>query len=432
MCILPKHEDSVTEFKLLWCDSAKKTLCAFLNGRGGTIWFGLNDAGEPIGLAEPDVVSNAVTNTFRGMHPDASAYFETHIEEAEGKPLVLVKVFPGKSTPYKVDVRGEGCRAYVRRGSSTYLASEEELLELTRQGDPTPWEAYPAREQNLTFEATRRVFERHYVEFSSRTEEILMLRARSNGLWTNLAYLLSDQNKFKTRFAIFNGLNKAAPIAAMLDAEGSILDQFERIYQRLRDCIGFSCRIGLRGERIERHEFPLRAVREALVNLCVHRDFRMGTAAYVAMFSDRLEFLTMGALPRGCDPQLLKKGISVCRNQALCDVFYRLDKMEQWGIGIPTIFASYEGEAVQPALDCSDNCVEIVLPRLNVNVTDITARQEMIMSDLMAFGRPATRQELQSKTGVSYVTLLHELKELVERGKVQRIGAGRNTCYKVL
>ena len=223
MCILPKHEDSVTEFKLLWCDSAKKTLCAFLNGRGGTIWFGLNDAGEPIGLAEPDVVSNAVTNTFRGMHPDASAYFETHIEEVEGKPLVLVKVFPGKSTPYKVDVRGEGCRAYVRRGSSTYLASEEELLELTRQGDPTPWEAYPAREQNLTFEATRRVFERHYVEFSSRTEEILMLRARSNGPWTNLAYLLSDQNKFKTRFAIFNGLNKAAPIAAMLDADVIVL-----------------------------------------------------------------------------------------------------------------------------------------------------------------------------------------------------------------
>lgn len=432
MCILPKHEDSVTEFKLLWCDSAKKTLCAFLNGRGGTIWFGLNDAGEPIGLAEPDVVSNAVTNTLRGMHPDASAYFETHIEEVDGKPIVSVEVFPGKSTPYKVDVRGEGCRAYVRRGSSTYQASDDELLELMRQGDPTPWESYPAKEQKLTFEATRRIFESRYVEFSSRTKEILRLRTRPNGPWTNLAFLLSDQNKFKTCFAIFNGLNKAAPITAMLDAEGSILEQFERIYQRLRDCIGFSCRIGPRGERIERHEFPLRAVREALVNLCVHRDFRMGTAAYVAMFTDRLEFLTMGALPRGCAPQLLKKGISVCRNQALCNVFYRLDKMEQWGIGIPTIFASYEGETVQPALDCSDNCVEIVLPRLQVEVADMTVRQEMIMSDLMAFGRPATRQELQSKTGVSYVTLLHELKELVERGKVQRIGAGRNTCYKVL
>lgn len=428
---LAQHEDAYNEFKQAWSDTAKKTICAFLNGRGGTIWFGVNDEGTPVGLKNAEEVSNAVTNTFRSIHPDASDYYEAKFLHVDGKVILAVIVRPGTETPYKVDIKGEGRRAYVRKGSSTYEATPEEVVELISIGNARPWELRRAPKQDLTFQATREIFDNAALEFSPRVDTILKLRLEENGPYTNLALLLSDQCQAWTRLGYFDGTDKASKITTMQDVRGSILRQYELLYTQLSSNIRFSYEIGERGERVERREFPLAAVREALVNLCVHRDFSIPAAATIAVFSDRMEFLTIGGLPRHCNPAQLRRGISICRNQALCDVFMRLKLMEAWGMGIPIIYKAYEKETVEPTFDCSDDMVCITLPRLQID-TEIPMLSDIARKVLTYLNAhdAATRAELQSALGISYVTIQKVLQQLVDDKLITRLGAGRSTRYQ--
>lgn len=68
-------------------------------------------------------------------------------------------------------------------------------------------------------------------------------------------------------------------------------------------------------------------------------------------------------------------GISIPRNKTLADILMRLSAMERYGIGIPTIFASYENFSVKPTLVCAHEYIKLDLPRLQQIPSDLTERE---------------------------------------------------------
>ena len=78
-------------------------------------------------------------------------------------------------------------------------------------------------------------------------------------------------------------------------------------------------------------DYPPEAVREALLNALVHRDYAFSGPTLISIFEDRIEFVTIGGLARGIGLEDIRLGVSVLRNPDLANIFYRLRLIEAYG-----------------------------------------------------------------------------------------------------
>ena len=107
------------------------------------------------------------------------------------------------------------------------------------------------------------------------------------------------------------------------------------------------------------------AVREALLNSLVHRDYSFRASTLVSIYMDRIEFVTLGSLLPGLELDDLMMGVSVCRNPHLANVFYRLQLIEAYGTGMKKIMGAYVGAPAQPQITTTSNAFRIILPNMN-------------------------------------------------------------------
>ena len=117
--------------------------------------------------------------------------------------------------------------------------------------------------------------------------------------------------------------------------------------------------------RIDVRDYPEIAVREALLNLLVHRDYSFSASALISIYADRVEFVSIGGLMPGINREDIMVGISVCRNQDLANVFYRLHLIEAYGTGMGKIMRAYESMEEKPSIETTKNAFKIILPNIN-------------------------------------------------------------------
>jgi ATP-dependent DNA helicase RecG len=88
--------------------------------------------------------------------------------------------------------------------------------------------------------------------------------------------------------------------------------------------------------RAERLDYPEEAVREAVVNALVHRDYLLSsTDIEISIYEDRLEVISPGRLPNGITPERMVVGCRAARNQLLKDVMRDYGYLEHMGMGVP-------------------------------------------------------------------------------------------------
>ena len=102
-----------------------------------------------------------------------------------------------------------------------------------------------------------------------------------------------------------------------------------------------------------------------MLNLLVHLDYSFSASALISIYADRIEFVSVGGLMPGFGLQDVMVNISVCRNQELANVFYRLHLIEAYGAGIEKIMKAYEGLVEKPVIETTKNAVKIILPNIN-------------------------------------------------------------------
>lgn len=428
------RESMTKEFKRSYIDEIKKAVIAFANTNDGEIWIGVDDIGTILGVEQPDAIILQVTNAIRdSVRPDVIMNTLCEIREIEGKNVVVIHVQRGSAAPYYLagkGIRPEG--VYVRQGASSVPATESAILKMIKDAGGDRFETTRSLLQNLTFKQAERFFREEDIRFGAEQKRSLGL-INQDGSYSNLGLLLSDQCTHTIKAAIFEGTSKKI-FKARSEFSGSLLKQLEDTYLYL-DQFNHT-RAELAGlKRVELRNYPPEAIREALLNAVVHRDYTYSGSTLISVFDDRMEFVTLGGLPMGISLNDLELGASVPRNINLADVFYRLHLIEAYGTGVPKIMAFYLNHAIKPCIEVSDNAFKITLPNINVfdreqsNAQVVFSNEEQIILNELKNQGQRTRRQIEIHSGFSQASTIRLLNRLIEKGVVTKVGDGKNTKY---
>ena len=358
---------------------------------------------------------------------------------------VAVEIQRGTDRPYyiaKKGMRPEG--VYVRQGYSSVPATDTAIRRMIKETDGDRFEAMRSLNQELTFEAAKKEFDLRNVEFGPQQMRTLKLVDQDN-LYSNLGLLLSDQCVHTIKVAVFQGTDQTV-FKDRREFSGSLLRQMNEVY----DFIDFRNQTRATIEkllRIDVRDYPEIAVREALLNLLVHRDYSFSASALISIYADRIEFVSIGGLMPGIDLEDIMVGISVCRNQDLANVFYRLHLIEAYGTGMGKIMKAYEGMVEKPVIETTKNAFKIILPNINAKYekgaesvlpaepsahtpvgTPLSAGEEKVLEYARTHGA-VTRNEVMGLLEVSISTAARVLKKLVKSNLLKQNGKGRGTNY---
>ncbi len=477
-----KPEGTTLEYKRQYTEDIRKTVIAFANTDGGEIFIGISDDGSVYGVEDADAVMLQVSHAMIvAIRPDITMQLVCEAVEMSGRHVVLIRVQRGVSRPYYLASKGlrpEG--VYVRIGASTVPASDSTILKLIRETGGDHYESLRSLQQELSFQDANKTFADEGIPFGHEKMRTLGL-VGADGAFTNLGLLLSDQCPHTVKAAVFTGTTKRV-FQDRTEFSGSLFRQMEDAFRYLSQ---FNhTRSELAGlKRVDQRSYPPEALREALLNTFVHREYAFASSALVSVFDDRMEMVTMGGLPKGISYGDLRLGISVLRNPRLADVFFRLNLIEAYGTGIPKIMESYFEAACQPTMEVSENAFRMTLPNLNyqeanrnhiepfqanqthpeyshpdhphadqpttthpyanhpqphveqpVKVYDVIPllSEEGSALEVMRTHGVVTRQFIQESLGLSQATTIRLLNRLVQAGDVVKTGKGKNTRYQTI
>ena len=437
-------ENKTTEFKREYVEDIKNTIVAFANCDGGTLYIGVNDDGTVCGIDNVDGTMLRVTNAIRdAVRPDITMFVECRNDVMDEKPVVCVTVQRGTARPYYL--HGKGIRpegVYVRQGASTVPATDAAILNMIKETSGDSYEVARSLNQNLTFNKAIDFFKKRKVEFGKAQMRTLHL-VGDDDMYTNLAFLLSEQCTHMIKLAVFEGSRKSV-FKDRKELSGSLLEQLEEAFDYIdrynRTRAEFS---GL--DRLDMRDYPPEAIREALLNAIVHRDYSFSSATLISIFEDRIEFVTIGGLVKGITLDDVKLGVSVLRNQYLANIFYRLRLIEAYGTGILKINECYEDYAMKPIIETTGNAFKITLPNINFyteeqkvpNIsksggsTGVIKKKERIQTvlELCRSKGSIVRRDVEIVLGVSQSTAILLLRELTDDGVLIKKGKTKNLRY---
>ena len=437
------RETEIVELKSIVMDDIKKEIIAFANCDGGTVYVGVADDGKVLGVENADECALQISNMVRdAVKPDVTMFIHYETLECDGKAVVAVNIQRGTNRPYylaKKGLRSEG--VYVRQGYSSVPATDTAIRQMIKETDGDSFENMRSINQALTFEATKKEFEKRNVVFGQPQMQTLKI-VSADGIYTNLGLLLSEQCLHTIKAAVFEGINQNV-FKDRREFSGSLMQQLNDVY----DYIDFHNQTHATFRkllRIDTRDYPEVAVREALLNTLVHRDYSFRASTLISIYDDRIEFVSIGGLLPGLELEDLMMGVSVCRNPHLANVFYRLQLIEAYGTGMKKIMGAYANALVQPKIKTTNNAFKIILP--NVNFTPkaaevhkdfekaadlaLDSNEEKVLQFLREH-RMITRKETQTLLEVSQSTAGRILKAMVDSGLIKQIGGSRTTRYEL-
>lgn len=432
------QESERIEFKSIVVPDLKKEVIAFANCDGGKIYIDIEDNGNVIGVEAPDNVALQVSNMVRdAIKPDLTMFIHYETKEIEQKQIVIIDVQRGTQRPYyiaKKGLRPEG--VYVRQGYSSVPATDTAIRKMIKETDGDHYEDMRSLNQELTFDEAKREFHKRNISFGEPQMKTLGI-VNQDGIYTNLGLLLSDQCLHTIKVAVFEGKNQNI-FKDRKEFKGSLFQQMEDAY----DYIDFRNQTHSTFEklyRIDSRDYPEVAVREALLNCLVHREYGYSASILISIYEDRLEFTSIGGLATGVTLDDVMMGISVCRNVKLANIFYRLELIEAYGTGIQKIMNAYNDQMKKPEIKVSNNVFKIILPNTNMqselredsfyNISVVNEESQILQ--ILQKEKRIQRKQVQDRLGISQTTSGRILREMVEKGLMIKRGKGKNTYYEL-
>jgi len=438
MELIEAGENLNTEFKREYNEDIKKTIIAFANTAGGTLYIGINDDKSIAGVEKPDDTLSRITNVIRSaIRPDVTLFVDYKTAKIGKAVVIIVNVQKGTACPYYLEgkgIRPEG--VYVRQGASTVSATETAILNMIKETDGEKYEEVRSLNQELTFNAAKKFFDTEKLPFGINQRKSLNLQT-TDGVYTNLGLLLSDQSIHTIKLAVFEGAEKET-FKDRREMSGSLLRQLNEAYEYLEMYNRTHAEVKALIRREER-DYPEEALREALLNALVHRDYAFSSSTLINIFDDRIEFVSIGGLPKGVSLEDIILGISVPRNENLANVFYRLRLIETYGTGIPRIMRSYADYTRKPEIQSTANAFKITLPNRNISNSEIkktktlpvpfNEKEEKIIALLNKRGK-IVRKNVETVLSVSQAMAVRLLRGLIDKGVIRAINGGKNTRYE--
>jgi ATP-dependent DNA helicase RecG len=303
---------------------------------------------------------------------------------------------------------------------------------MIKETDGEKYEEMRSLNQDLTFKETEKFFKAENIPFGLNQHKTLHLQT-TDGVYTNLGLLLSEQSVHTVKLAVFEGLEKEV-FKDQKEFSGSLLKQLREVYEYL-DIHNRTHAEVKELLRLEERDYPEDALREALINALVHRDYAFSSSTLISVFEDRIEFVSIGGLPKGIALDDVLLGLSVPRNENLANVFHRLRLIEAYGTGIPKIMRSYVDYKQKPELQATGNAFKITLPNRNMNNSKITVNnisftenEEKVIA-LLDKQNEIVRKDVEAALSLSQAMAVRILRGLLDKEVIRTVGGGKKTRY---
>lgn len=434
------QESETLELKAILVDDVKKEIIAFANSNGGKLLIGIQDDGTVIGIENPDETALQISNMVRdAIKPDLTMFVHYETIVLGDKQIVSVEVLRGTERPYYIGKKGlrpEG--VYVRQGYSSVPASTTMIRKMIKETDGDCFENMRSLEQNLTFDSAQKEFDDRKLQFGISQKKTLGI-LNQDDIYTNLAFLISDQCNYSIKAAVFEGITQNQ-FKDRKEFSGSLFRQLNAVYEyiELHNQTHSSFE---KLRRIDQKDYPDAAVREALLNSIVHREYAFHASNLISFYDDRMEVTSIGGLVGELTLNDIMLGVSFARNEKLANIFYRLEFIEAYGTGVRKIMDAYEKFEKKPLFEISDNAFRIVLPNCNyrkaVDAEAISFNAGGVLSDkdkVAQMGRTKgsfTRKDVESLLGVSQATGNRLIREMLNENTLVQIGSGKNIHYRL-
>ncbi|QSX05597.1 putative DNA binding domain-containing protein [Sedimentibacter sp. zth1] len=424
------YESETVELKEIYTFDLKKEIVAFANTNGGTIYIGVQDSGEIIGVNDADLVMQQISNSLRdSIRPDVSMFTNIELLQEKKKFFIKLTVSQGTKKPYYLSDKGlKPTGVYVRSGTTSAPASEDAIRMMIKMTDGDSFEANRSLVQELTFNRLEEELQKRGLEFTEVQMKNLGILSSDN-IYTNMGLLVSDQCKHSIKFAIFQGTDKLV-FKDRKELTGSLFAQLTNAYKTIDFYNGTKATFHDL-LRTDERDYPEDAVREALLNAIVHRDYSFSGSTFINLYSDRLEIISLGGLVSGLSLEAAMLGASQPRNEKFAALFYRMKLIEAYGTGISKIISCYKGLAVQPKFENVEGAFRVVLP--NTHAQELSAENEKYLAILGLFEnqKEITRSDVEQALGSGTTHAINMLKEMQEKELITKVGSGRLTRYVV-
>ncbi|MGK5086177.1 ATP-binding protein, partial [Bdellovibrionota bacterium FG-2] len=361
--LIAEGEGLAVEFKEKYTPKISQDICGFANSMGGKIILGVADDGTVKGEKLTGAMKAEIFSLGRNCDPPIE------VKVAQTGQVVVVTVPVGDDKPH-----ASGGSYYKRFDAVTQKLNRNEIkavfeanahFHFDEKVDPR------ATLEDISLDKVR-AFIKETGKSLSVTKKTLPLLFESlkltrNGRITNAGIMMfaKDPGKFlmhcQTHMAAFKGTERVN-IYDKKYVRNDLLTQFNEAVAFCEKHLNE--RAEIRGvNRYDIYEIPMEAIREAIVNAIVHRDYSMGgTNVMVEVHADRVEISNPGGLPPGFSTAMLGKK-SFRRNEVIADLFHRMDKSERMGSGIERIRRTLKSAGVKAPKFESDLFFTIVFER---------------------------------------------------------------------
>lgn len=422
-----------------------KTINTFSNTGGGKLIIGVSDQGNIIGL-EPDV------NIFELKDKVASIIYETcyptvlpdiYTTTIDDHLLLIIEVCRGNLLPYYLKSKGKNEGVYIRIGATNRKASHDNILELERQRMNISFDQEANREVNFNSLDLSSIEDR-FIKAGKLLDKSVMknlkLVIEENGtLYTSngLLILLGKLEHVRMKCSRFKG-NTMDVFLDRKEYDGDLFKQLENAEKFIKNHISLSSKIkGL--QREDQYEIPLEAIRESLVNAVVHRDYSNdGRDIKIGIYDDIVNVVSPGGFPSTITQEDILEGRSEIRNKVIARVFKELNYIEQWGSGIRRIISSCNSSGLkEPEILEKGDYVDVCLYREYASLKEVSGDvliskeyEELILEYLELNQNKITTKEAQEIFGLGERRSREILKEMIDKGVMERIGSTTNTHYR--
>ncbi|MEY8701653.1 RNA-binding domain-containing protein [Francisella philomiragia] len=455
-------ESKTLEFKreLPSSDKIAKTAVAFSNTSGGKLVIGVADDRQIIGIDDAnifDLQDKIASIIFDNCSPNILP--EIYTVNNDGKLLLVVEIFRGNLLPYFLKKDGKNNGTYIRVGATNRKAEYENIVELERQKRHISYDEEISYDVSLDTLDLNPLYDR-FAKLGKHLDEqklhnLKLIKSEHGTTYpTNaLLIILGYFENCMVKCARFKGVTMELFIDKK-EYKGDIFTILENTQNFILN------HINLRGEikglyRTDTYEIPEVALREALINALIHRDYiNKGRDIKVGIYDDIVNIVSPGSFPNTITATDIANGRSEARNKVVANVFKELGLIEQWGSGINRIKKICETNSLkEPKIAEQNDFVDVEFFRPNTANTVLDTDGYMPVSD--DYGRlrtitndyeQLTKEEqeillyllnnktISRKEAIEILkvqkTKAHEiLSELVEKNLIIRNGQGRSTHY---
>ena len=443
-------ESQNIEFKESWRDEYLRWICGFANAQGGLLYIGVKDNGDVCGTPGTKKLMEDIPNKVRDM---LGILVDVNLKEKNEKQYLEIVT---EAYPYPISFRGK----YYQRSGATNQELKGAALDrfmLRKQGKT--WDGVPVPYlkvedlDNATFDLFRK-----YAKRSGRMED---------------ADLVDDNHGLLEKLRLYEGdyLKRAAALLFHPDPERCVTGAFVKVgffregmdlvyqdeihgnlFQQIVRLMDLLCTkymkavIAYEGiQRIETLPMPKEALREALLNACINKDYAESSPIQIRVYENKLEIVNGGVLPDGWTVEtLLSSHRSFPYNPDIANTFFRSGGIEAWGRGIERIIMACKNDGFSiPEFRYDASGIWTIFKyeypeRATTQKTtqkiaqNLTKQQQAVLSFLKEHPEATRKTISESLPNITEDGVKYNLSRLQELGLLERVGGRKQGFWRIV